>query len=65
LALAFSVGLELVAVTLAGLGLGWWIDKRFGSSPWGILVLTLGGIAVGLYRLIRIFSSPAGGSRRR
>lgn len=63
LALALSVGWELASFTLLGVGLGYWADKRFSSSPWGILVGVFFGIALGLYRLIRIFSIPEDGDK--
>ena len=48
-----GVGLELAGAT-AGLALiGYWIDKRFATSPWGILGGVIIGIVGGLYNLIR------------
>ena len=61
LAVALSVGWELASFTLLGVGLGYWLDKRFNSSPWGTLVGALFGIVLGLYRLIRTFSIPKNG----
>jgi F0F1-type ATP synthase assembly protein I len=48
-----GVGLEL-AGAIAGLSLvGYWIDQKYGTSPWGILVGVLIGIVGGLYNLIK------------
>jgi F0F1-type ATP synthase assembly protein I len=48
-----GVGLELAGAT-AGLALiGYWIDGKFGTSPWGILGGVTIGIVGGLYNLIR------------
>ena len=48
-----GVGLELAGAT-AGLALvGYWIDRKFGTSPWGILGGVTIGIVGGLYNLIR------------
>lgn len=48
-----GVGLEL-AGAMAGLAfVGYWIDKRFGTSPWGILGGVVIGLAGGLYNLVR------------
>lgn len=48
-----GVGLELAGAT-AGLALvGYWIDRRFGSQPWGMLGGVLIGIVGGLYNLVR------------
>jgi F0F1-type ATP synthase assembly protein I len=58
LAVALSVGWELASFSLLGVGLGYWFDKKFLSSPWGTLVGSLFGIVIGLYRLIRTFSIP-------
>ena len=48
-----GVGLELAGAT-AGLALvGYWIDGKFGTSPWGMLGGVIIGIVGGLYNLIR------------
>jgi F0F1-type ATP synthase assembly protein I len=45
--------LELAGAT-AGLALvGYWVDSRFGTSPWGTLVGVIVGLGGGLYNLIR------------
>ena len=55
-AVAMSVGWELASFSILGVGLGYWFDGHFKSSPWGTLVGALFGITIGLYRLIRTFS---------
>jgi len=48
-----GVGLELAGAT-AGLALvGYWIDGRFGTQPWGILSGVVIGLVGGLYNLVR------------
>ena len=48
-----GVGLEL-AGAVAGLALlGYWIDGRYGTAPWGMLVGVVIGIVGGLYNLVR------------
>ena len=48
-----GVGLELAGAT-AGLALiGYWVDGKFGTSPWGILIGVAIGIVGGLYNLVR------------
>ena len=48
-----GVGLELAGET-AGLALvGYWIDGRFGTRPWGTLIGVVIGIVGGLYNLIK------------
>ena len=48
-----GVGLELAGAT-AGLALvGYWIDGRFGTAPWGILGGVVIGLVGGLYNLVK------------
>jgi F0F1-type ATP synthase assembly protein I len=48
-----GVGLELAGAT-AGLALvGYWIDGKFGTAPWGILGGVFIGIVGGLYNLVK------------
>lgn len=48
-----GVGLELAGAT-AGLALlGYWIDRHFATSPWGILGGVVIGIVGGLYNLVK------------
>ena len=48
-----GVGLELAGAT-AGLALlGYWIDGKFGTSPWGILGGVIIGIGGGMYNMVK------------
>jgi ATP synthase protein I len=48
-----GIGLEL-AGAIAGLALvGYWVDGRFGTQPWGILAGVVIGLVGGLYNLVR------------
>ena len=48
-----GVGLELAGAT-AGLALvGYWIDGKYGTAPWGILCGVLIGIVGGLYNMVK------------
>ena len=48
-----GVGLEL-AGAMAGLAfIGYWIDRRYGSQPWGILGGVVIGLVGGLFNLVR------------
>jgi F0F1-type ATP synthase assembly protein I len=48
-----GVGLELAGATAGLAVLGYWIDRRLGTSPWGILVGVFIGIVGGLYNLVK------------
>ena len=50
---AAGSGLELAAAIGGTCLLGYWIDRHFDSSPWGILICATIGITGGLYNLIR------------
>ena len=48
-----GIGLEL-AGAIGGLALvGYWIDRRFGTQPWGMLGGVVIGLVGGLYNLVR------------
>jgi F0F1-type ATP synthase assembly protein I len=48
-----GIGLELAGAT-AGLALiGYWVDRRFGTGPWGILGGVAIGLVGGLYNMVR------------
>jgi F0F1-type ATP synthase assembly protein I len=48
-----GVGLEL-AGAVAGFALvGYWIDRRYATDPWGLVVGLVLGMVGGLYNLVR------------
>jgi F0F1-type ATP synthase assembly protein I len=48
-----GVGLELAGAT-AGLALiGYWVDGRFGTRPWGVVLGAIIGLVGGLYNLVK------------
>jgi len=49
-----SLGFILPAGALGGFGLGWLLDRRFGSSPVLALVLGFAGAAAGVVEVLRI-----------
>jgi ATP synthase protein I len=46
-------GLQMAAGVTLGLLVGSWLDRRFGWTPWGVLVGSMLGIAAGMYLLIK------------
>lgn len=48
-----GLGFELAASIAGGVLIGWWIDRRLGSSPKATVALGLVGLLGGLYNLIR------------
>lgn len=47
------LGLDLAVAAVVFVGLGWLLDARFDTAPWGILIGTAVGLTVGLYLFIR------------
>jgi ATP synthase protein I len=47
------LGTTLVAATVVGLVLGYWLDRWLGSAPWLTMAGTLLGIAAGYVQIIR------------
>ena len=48
-----SVGLEIAAGVGLGAFVGYWLDGKYHSSPWGILIGSGLGFAGGLYLFIK------------
>ncbi len=48
-----SVGLELAGATAGLAFLGYWIDGKYGTTPWVMLGGVIIGIVGGLYNLVR------------
>lgn len=44
----------LAAGPLAGYGIGYWLDGRFGTDPWGKVLLSLLGLAAGFKQVVEI-----------
>lgn len=55
--LGFRIATDLVVAVLAGLGIGWGLDKLLGTSPWFLLVFMPLGIAAGIANVIRVAKS--------
>ena len=51
--LAYAAGFSLFAAVLAGLIVGWLLDRWLGTSPWLLITGIILGAAAGFYELIR------------
>ncbi len=50
---ASSVGTSLAfSVLIGGAGMGWWLDKTFGTKPWLFLIFMICGIIAGFKNMI-------------
>jgi ATP synthase protein I len=54
--MAYAAGITLFASVAGFTGIGWLIDKWFGTTPWFLVVGIVLGSAAGLYQFIRISS---------
>jgi F0F1-type ATP synthase assembly protein I len=52
-----AVGLTFVLAVVLGAGLGYLIDRWFGTSPWGFLVCFFLGMAAGVRAVMRTVAS--------
>jgi ATP synthase protein I len=50
---AFKFAAELVVGVVVGGGLGWLLDRQFGTAPWLMIVLVILGFAAGLLNVVR------------
>ena len=48
-----GVGLELAGATAGFALIGYWIDRRYQTGPWGVLVGVILGLVGGLYNLVK------------
>ena len=48
-----GAGLELAGATAVLALVGYWVDNRYGTQPWGILTGVVVGLGGGLYNLIK------------
>lgn len=50
---AWGVALDFVFTVLAGLIIGWFIDRYLGAKPWGVLGGLAGGFILAFVRIVR------------
>jgi len=49
-----SVGLAFVFALLLGVLAGWWVDRSFGTRPWGFAIGLVFGLAAGVKNVYEI-----------
>jgi ATP synthase protein I len=57
---ALRMSSEFVAGILVGGGIGWFLDRVFGTSPWGFIAFFLLGFAAGVLNVMRAAGLSAG-----
>ncbi len=53
--IGFRAGVEVVSALIAGIGLGWLLDRWLGTWPWLFLLLFVFGSAAGVLNVYRLF----------
>ena len=48
-----GIGFDLAASVGVGALLGWWIDRRFETAPWGVVICSSVAIIGGLLNFVR------------
>ena len=51
---AYQAAVEAVVAILVAAGFGYWVDSRYDTSPWGLLLGTAVGFASFVHRLLRL-----------
>ena len=54
--LAYAAAFSLFGAVVAGLGVGWLLDRWLGTRPWLLVTGLILGAAAGFYELIRTSS---------
>ena len=54
--IAYAAAFSLFAAVVAGLGLGWLLDRWLGTRPWLLVAGLVLGAAAGFYEFIRTSS---------
>ena len=47
-----SIGIEMGAALVVGMGIGWFLDRAFGTKPWLLVIFTGFGIVAGFRNMI-------------
>lgn len=60
-----SIGIEMGAALVVGMGLGWFLDRTFATRPWFLVVFTAFGIVAGFRNVIVAARKAAKDEERR
>jgi len=61
---ASTIGIHLVLTTFVGFGIGYFLDKLFGTSPWLTVIFLIFGIIAGFRELLRIAKKQDGSGKK-
>ena len=50
----FAVAWEFIGCVVAGVFIGYQLDRYFVTDPWLVLTMTIGGTAIGFYRMVQV-----------
>ena len=63
-----SLGIECVAAIAFFAAIGYWVDRKWDSQPWGLVIGSMLGLIGGMYNLVRAslaaFKPPVPPDRR-
>ncbi len=62
MSLGMRAGSEFVSAIVVGAGIGWGIDRLFGTNPLFLVLFFFIGVAAGVWNVIRLTSPKGGGS---
>lgn len=48
-----GIGLQMMGGVVLGVGVGWWLDRHYGWTPWATIIGSMLGLASGMYLLIK------------
>jgi F0F1-type ATP synthase assembly protein I len=59
----FGLGVQFAAAILIAVFAGQWIDRHYGSDPWGVLVGAFVGFGAGFFSIYRIVMASQNADR--
>lgn len=60
-----SIGIEMGAALVVGMGIGWFLDRTFKTEPWCLVIFTAFGIVAGFRNMIVAARKAAAEEERR